>query len=169
MAPATEAQIAFIQTLLEGREVHEELAQATCAMMEGEGFTKALASQVITSLKAIPRRAREDAPTPVEPGVYEVDGEVFVVKPNRQGTRVYAKRLVTINGTRLTEADSHEHFDFEYAPGAIRRIRPEHRMDLERAKELTIRYGRCLNCGRRLKDATSVERGIGPVCIKAFR
>lgn len=59
--------------------------------------------------------------------------------------------------------------DFEYAPGAIKVIREEHRMDLERAKELAVQYGRCLNCGRKLKVAESVERGIGPVCIKRFK
>jgi hypothetical protein len=45
----------------------------------------------------------------------------------------------------------------------------EDQMSLERAKELMIQYGRCINCGRFLKDARSVAQGLGPVCIKAFR
>lgn len=105
----------------------------------------------------------------LQPGVYERNGEVFVVKPNREGTRVYAKRLVEITGQRLTEAGSKIPIEFEYAPGAVFALRIEHRMPVDRARELTIRYGRCLNCGRVLKDADSVERGIGPVCIKAFQ
>jgi hypothetical protein len=116
----------------------------------------------------ISERTQPAPAEPVTPGVYEVEGEVFVVKPNREKTRVYAKKLVEIRSERLTETGEHVQIEFEYAPGAIRKIRPEHRMDVERAKALTIRYGRCIVCGRRLKAAQSVEQGIGPVCIKSF-
>lgn len=103
------------------------------------------------------------------PGVYEVNGEIFNVKFNRAKTNLYAQRLVERpNVERLTEADTVVHIEFEYAPGVVRRLRPHHKMSIERARELTIRYGRCLACGRRLKNAESVERGIGPVCRKSF-
>lgn len=92
-----------------------------------------------------------------------------MVKPNMERTRMYAKRLVMISGERLTEGGEHKRIEFQYEAGAIFRILPEHRMDLERAKSITIKYGHCLVCGRRLKDAGSVEHGIGPVCIKYFR
>lgn len=114
---------------------------------------------------------RDDAPTsePVtEVGVYERDGQVYVVKPNREKTRLYAKRLIEINAERLTEAGEVVEIEFEYAPGAIFELTPADKMDLERAKALTIRYGRCIVCGRKLKAAKSVERAIGPVCIKSF-
>ncbi len=103
------------------------------------------------------------------PGVYERAGEIFIVKANKEKSRLYAKRLVNIGGERLTEVGAHEQFDFEYAPGAIYDLHPENQMPFDRARELTIRYGRCINCGRFLKDAKSVELGIGPVCRKAFR
>ncbi len=90
------------------------------------------------------------------------------MKPNQAKTRLYAKRLVEIRGERLTEADTVVRIEFEYEAGAIYRIREEHRMSLEKGKELTIRYGRCLCCNRALKAAASVERGIGPICIKYF-
>ena len=54
---------------------------------------------------------------------------------------------------------------WEYARGAIRDLRPEHRMSVERAKELSVRFGRCIRCGALLTADESVERGIGPVCI----
>lgn len=105
------------------------------------------------------------------PGVYELaGGEIFVVKFNRDKTRLYAKQLVEHHGDRLVESGDHRHdIEFEYAPGAIYRISPDDRMSETRGKELTIRYGKCLNCGRKLKNGVSVERGIGPVCIKSFR
>jgi hypothetical protein len=112
--------------------------------------------------------ASEPTSAPLTPGVFERDGEVYVVKYNREKTRMYAKRLVEIGGARLTEADEHVNFDFEYAPGAIHKLAASDRMPLERAKQLMIRYGRCISCGRRLKAAVSVERGIGPVCGAMF-
>ena len=102
------------------------------------------------------------------PGVYELpSGEIFVVKFNHEKTRLYAKKLVETS-ERLTVSGSRVDFDFVYERGAIYRIRPEHKMAFERAKELMIKYGRCIVCGHGLKVADSVERGIGPVCIKTF-
>jgi Family of unknown function (DUF6011) len=112
----------------------------------------------------------QHTPLVTEAGVYETpSGDIFVVKPNREGTRLYAKRLVEINAQRATEAGERVEIEFQYESGAIYGLKPEMKMDLERAKALTIRYGRCIVCGRRLKAAESVERGIGPVCIKSFR
>ncbi len=122
-------------------------------------------------------RTSEGLPTDMgqslTPGVYErPDGEIFVVKPTRpkeDGKRhLYAKKLVEIGGRRLTETGSHVQIDFEYAPGAIRTLSENMRMPFSKAKELGVLYGRCINCGRFLKDAKSVEAGIGPVCAKAF-
>lgn len=104
-------------------------------------------------------------------GVYEIPttGEIYVVKPNQEKTRLYAKKLVEAPSERVTETGKHVDFDFVYEKGAIYKLRPEFKMTLERGKELMIRYGRCIVCGRTLKKAESVERGIGPVCIKFFQ
>jgi len=104
----------------------------------------------------------------VSPGVYRLqNGMIFVVKWNRQKTRVYAKQLVE-STERVTEEGDHVNFDFIYAPGAIYNITPEHLMNIEEAKKLIVKYSRCIACGKRLKLASSVEKGIGPVCIKYF-
>jgi hypothetical protein len=124
----------------------------------------------IARLREIRRQEQPTADKPAElkPGVYRVDGTVYQVKPNKDRTRLYAKRLVEINGERLNEADDVIQIEFEYAPGAIYNIKPEHMMPLAEGKALTIRYGRCLACGRKLSAAKSVEAGIGPVCIKYY-
>jgi hypothetical protein len=110
-----------------------------------------------------------EAPKVTSPGVYELaTGEVYVVKFNKERFRLYAKKLVE-SSERLTETGKVVDFDFVYEPGAIYRLRPEDQMGLERAKELLIRYGRCIVCGRTLKVAKSVERGLGPVCVKYFK
>ncbi len=124
---------------------------------------------VVDSLPAWPEPEPNGQHAPVQPGVYELpSGEIFVVKPNQERTRVYASRLVETPSDRVTEAGGHVKFEFKYAPGAIYQIRPDYRMPADRARELMIRYGRCIVCGRHLKVAESVERGIGPICIKYF-
>ena len=114
--------------------------------------------------------SKSDEPTQlVGPGVYELpNGEIYVVKLNRERSHVYAKRLIDTPSDRVTEQGKVVSFDFEYESGAIFRIQPEHKMSLDRAKTLMIRYGRCIVCGRPLKVSESVERGIGPVCITYF-
>lgn len=127
----------------------------------------------VNTVAAVGAKSTQDRPEkPSEdltPGIYELpNGEIYQVKLNGQKTRMYAKKIVEIRGERLTEGDDVVQIEFEYAPGAIYNIRPEHRMSLEKGKALTIRYGKCLCCSRKLKAAKSVERGIGPVCIKYF-
>jgi hypothetical protein len=130
--------------------------------------------QVDAFMRGLARRAdrRPDVPAPttaaVEEGVYERDGVVYVVKRARESGNLYAKRIVEIGGERLTEAGTVINAEFEYAPGAIRNLGPEHKMPLDRAKALTIRYGFCIACGRHLKAAQSVEQGIGPICRGKF-
>ena len=103
-------------------------------------------------------------------GVYRRNGEVFVVKFNQKKTNKYVKRLVELTGSArwLNDEDEHVPIEFEYAPGMLAQLRPEDQLSLEEAKPLIIRYGRCLFCGLRLKAAKSVERSVGPVCIKRY-
>lgn len=116
----------------------------------------------------IPRDVRNDVAT-LTPGVYEVNGEIFNVKWNKTKTNLYAQRLIERPGVnRLTESGDEVHFEFEYAPGVVRRLQPHHKMSIARAEELTLRYGRCLVCGRHLKATESVRQGIGPICRKTF-
>lgn len=115
------------------------------------------------------------APTPVEPevpklepGVYKNGNDIYVVKMNREKTRVYAKKLVE-SAPRLTATGEQANFDFEYAAGAIYSLNAGMKMSIEEAKPYMIKYSRCISCGRFLKDKKSVERGIGPVCRKMFK
>lgn len=160
----------------------EERIENVAALIEN-GATKQNVSRMIADLLKQPVDTREldypAAAVPTQrdvkevhpdltPGVYDVDNHVYIVKPNREKTRLYAKRLIEIAGDRLNEHGDHVQIEFVYDPGAIFNVKPEHKMPLERAKALTIRYGRCIVCGRHLKAGVSVERGIGPVCIKSF-
>lgn len=116
-------------------------------------------------------RPRDDFdPQTLEIGVYErpSDGQVYVVKPNRAGTRRYASKVVPVSSDRLTEEGDVVKVEFEYDKGAIWTLRPEMKMEAKRAEELSIRYGHCICCGHSIKVEASVARGIGPVCFKKY-
>jgi hypothetical protein len=86
--------------------------------------------------------------------MYLVDGVVFKAQRSKTSGRVYALRLV-VDG----DAGS-----FQYDPGAIRGLRPEHRMSIEQAREFGHEFGVCCVCGATLTDPKSIEAGIGPIC-----
>lgn len=123
------------------------------------------AMRLIDRLKASPYDQEDVA---VEVGVYRRNGTIYVVRRNRTNEGLQARRLVEIGGRRLTEADTVVQIEFVYDRDALLQLRPEDKMTLEEAKPFVIRYGRCIACDTPLSDATSVERGIGPVCVKKF-
>lgn len=141
----------------------EERLENVGALLEN-GMSAAQASRWIDRLKVAPLD-QEDV---VGVGVYRLDDTIYVVRENRTNTRVHARRLVEINGRRLTEADTVVQIEFEYAPEVLHQLHPAHMMTLEEARPFIIRYGRCIACGAALSDATSVARAVGPVCIKKF-
>ena len=100
-----------------------------------------------------PVTAPAPAAVPVTDGYYVVDGAVFKVQTAKSSGNQYAKKL---------NAEGR----FDYAPGAIRGIRPEHAVTLEQAREWGRINGRCLICGAELTHPDSIEYGIGPVCRK---
>jgi hypothetical protein len=127
-------------------------------------------SQLIDWLKTRPRDAADAERTQPEIGVYVLeDGTVVQAKPNRTKTNVYTKRWVEIRGERLVDATGeHVHGEWEYSPELKRQVRTARKMTLDEAKAFILRYGQCVRCGRKLKAAESVERGIGPVCVQYF-
>jgi hypothetical protein len=176
---ATEKQVMFARKLIV-EKIYPRLGADRAARIARfeqmlPTMTKQFASALIGDLvvAAVDRTPIEttirEAAFTLTPGVYEVNGEIFNVKWNQRKTNMYAQRLAELpNVSRLAVSGDEVHFEFEYAPGVIKRLRPHHKMSIERAEELTIRYGRCLVCGRRLKTAESVKRGIGPVCRATF-
>ena len=112
-----------------------------------------------------PKRSAPDEA--LEAGIYErPDGAIYVVRPTRDHARLYANRLRVFEGERLNEEGNAVCITFDYERGAIYTLRAAMRMPAERAKVLSLQYRHCIVCGRLLSDAKSVERGIGPVCIR---
>lgn len=125
-------------------------------------LTTTEASEVIDGLKArlsylkakqSVAEAREDREQ-VGPGFYLLDGVVHRAVLNKTKTRTYAKRLQFSTGR------------WEYAGGAISKLSESNALTVEEAAALGHRYGICVCCGAELTDPQSIERGIGPVCLK---
>jgi len=111
---------------------------------------------------------------PEDNGVYVMpDGRIVAVVASQQNKgRTYGKLWIDgVTGERLTLAGGSANGKYEFVPGLIEEIaRVGRKMNLEEAKQFILLFSRCARpqCGRKLTAKKSVERGIGPVCIKYF-
>jgi len=83
-------------------------------------------------------------------GMFRTDDGIFKVQSALSSGNLYAKKL---EGT-----------SFEYAAGAIRKLKESDRMSLEEAQEFGRVSGTCCVCSRKLNNEESIADGIGPVC-----
>lgn len=170
-APPSPKQVTFLRALAGERQLaelgttSEERVATVDERLQARMLDKFDAMRLIDRLKAAPY---DQGGVAVGVGVYQHNGTIYVVRKNRTNEGLQARRLVEIGGRRLTEADTVVNIEFVYDRDALLQLRPEDKMTLEEAREFVIRYGRCIACDTPLSDATSVERGIGPVCVKKF-
>jgi uncharacterized protein DUF6011 len=162
-------QISYIESLLEQRDLPEPLAVRLRERIAGNELDMQACSDAIEYLrncafKATPERTGTQV---TEPGLYEHGDLVYKVQYNKSKTNLYAMVLDTTmtEARRLTEAGTTIKATYTYDKGAIFKISAEHRITGERASELSFVFSNCLVCGRKLTDAQSVARSIGPVCI----
>ncbi|QPX62591.1 hypothetical protein SEA_WOLLYPOG_39 [Arthrobacter phage Wollypog] len=91
----------------------------------------------------------------LEEGFYALsEDEIYQVVRSKAG-RLYAK--INAGPGR-----------WDYAAGAITKLKPNMRMDLDAAKEYGKETGTCIVCGRTLTNPDSIEAGIGPICAERF-
>lgn len=167
--------IAHASQLIDGAKdardrLRGKLAAARATVAEIDGIVDVTPAAAPTTAPAAPVEDAFD-PHSLEIGIYRVDETIYRVRPNQTGTRKYAERLVHTVGDakRLTAAGEKIKMTYEYAKGAIYRIRPENRVTGNEAEELSIVFTQCIaGCGHTLRAADSVERGIGPVCRKKW-
>lgn len=126
--------------------------------VDAEIITKRQASQMIDAMKMAPKKPvapKSPAKSEIEAGMYRMGAVIFKVQRAVHGSgKMYAKRLVPVGSDWV----------FEYAPGLVSKLGPEHKMTLEQAKEFGALYGTCCVCGRTLTREESIEAGIGPIC-----
>lgn len=168
--PATPAQINFLKTLVTDRDT-SQFGQHNPEALElielGDPIDKRLASKLIDQLKELPRK---QAAAQLVPGVYKApNGDIVQLVQAKQSKNLYAKVLVE-KGTirRLTLDGDVVAFEYVYAPGLAAHLTPWMKLGAGEATQFGLRFGRCLRCGRKLKDASSVIQALGPTCAKYF-
>lgn len=112
------------------------------------------AKNVIDKLLKMPKTIKAETNKEITEGMYKVGERIFKVQTAKTSNRLYAKELV--DGS------------FEYAQGAMRIIKAEHRMTLDEAKAYGKATGTCCVCSRTLTVKASIEAGIGPICASKF-
>lgn len=151
---ATSGQKRFIASL------NEQIIDPGYKITEADinSVTFAEVNDVLDLLKKIIAAEKEENKATkqetVTAGMYKVGNRIFKVQKARQGSHHYAKEL--------------KDGSFEYAPGAMRVIKAEHRMTLDEAKAYGKETGQCCQCGRELTVKESIEAGIGPICASKF-
>ncbi len=116
-----------------------------------------------------PQAPRND--TPAEVGVYRQDGKLYVVReftPQGEHRKVrYAREIVPLTdaqGDRLNQQGNRVRIEERKVPGMQYRLTKADALPMAEVTALSIQWESCLVCGRHLRVAESVERGIGPVC-----
>lgn len=92
-------------------------------------------------------------------GIYREGETIYCVRKARQSERVYAYQLITTEG-------QNPHWD--YVAGKVYDLKVENMISLEAAAQYGRKTGICCICGRYLTDASSVRKGIGPVCESKY-
>jgi len=180
---ATEKQLDFLLRLtierglpLDGEKASKLTKRQASEMIDMLLRTPKIPAPVKTVEPGVPA-ARKPLPngTPVaEEGMYLVslDGgpEMSIYKVQRAvhgSGKLYAKVLVIdvepvrdADGTVIEPAECH----FDYAPGVIYRLRPEHKMTIEQMKNFGALYGSCCFCAKTLTDEDSIHNGYGRKC-----
>lgn len=165
---ATERQISFLTSLITERGLSlDKAVMLAFDTDQTETFEigRRECSQMIDAVKAVRRPERERPAAPdLEAGMYKVGQDIFRVKISKSSGKPYAEILchdAILNGNYRDAA-----VWFEYAPGRVRSITPDHRMTLDQCAEFGLLFGTCCVCGRELTKPASIAKGIGPVCEK---
>ena len=93
----------------------------------------------------------------IEPGLYLVDDRIIKVYLTQN--RRLATKSLHVTGS---------HGTFQYAPGWLSKVRPEHRLTEDQARAFGKQHGFCCACARSLDDERSLAVGYGPVCASNF-
>lgn len=135
----------------------EMLLKEYAAKLAADDAANDLADQAADALDDLADAYTNRAPQ--APGMYEFGGVAYAVVLTKDGTNLYAKRLITAPGTKPTYA---------YAPGMMAMLKESMKMSAERGVELSGEIGACCVCARTLTVKKSIAAGIGPKCAKMF-
>lgn len=153
--PATNRQIQFLHSLVKNREWG--------GTIDFENLTSAVASGLISDLKAAPRKPGADKEEDIvhtsesgypDEGFYFAEGTYYKVQdPKAEGGRRYAKRWN--HDSEQWIYDGQRHF---------RLLTSQTKLTAEQSSRFGHLYGRCISCSQDLTKERSIEMGYGETC-----
>jgi len=150
---ATEPQMNFLRTLLADRDHDFDVEP----LLEGLATSKAAASEMITTLKGMPKKSGGRLATAGKLGydaqkgdVHVVDGSYYRVHKAQHSDRLYVCKW---DGER-----------FDYARGAMGLLSEATIATAEQAAAFGHMTEQCVFCSHPIDTPESVEVGYGPVC-----
>lgn len=157
--PATGNQIAIIQQLSVERKVDPQVLEYNRQMWRLGLFNARAASLLIDALSKYPEIGEKIKRNNEELVGMHLIGQT-VIRVKRSGNKnLYAQVLTqALDGS----------WSFKYAPGLVKKLSSNTRMNIEQAKSFGKHFSHCCCCGRLLTDPKSIAAGIGPDCAKKF-
>lgn len=186
--PATEKQLAFLESLREEIARLKNDSVAPEARVEGEALRRWISTVDVTDradcsdkiekaiawrdrLRTEAKARRAEAPRQ-DAERREVTEGMWIVGTigDEDHSGIFkVQRAVHGSGHLYAKLLDPETSKFVYAPNGMRRLAAEGRkLTLEEAKKYGALYGTCCVCGRTLTNEKSIEAKIGPVCTKKF-
>lgn len=98
-----------------------------------------------------------------EDGIYHKNDKYYKVQTSRSSGHFYAK-VASVKQVEDGKGGYKNKWEWEYAKGAIIRLRKSDKVTAERATEFGKLWNICVNCFRELTHEESMDRGYGPVC-----
>jgi len=156
---ATSKQLWLLGKLAEGAKEGKALLSATLEKEKVtvlEQLSMDSVSALITQLKNAPALEPEIK----EVGAYLLNNTIYQIRMGLHSRRL---QVWTINR-------DHNGFDYDTSKQKVLfELKPEHRLTLSKAIELSVQFGCCVHCGRALTRAVSVARGMGAVCAGKYQ
>lgn len=156
---ATSKQLWLLGKLVQDKQEGKALLSATLAK-EGVTVLEQLSIDSVSGLITQLKDAPSLEPEIKEVGAYLLNNSIYQI---RMGLNSRKLQVWTINR-------NHDGFDYDTTRQAVLfELKPEHRLTLSKAIELSVQFGCCVHCGRALTRAVSVARGMGAVCAGRYQ
>jgi hypothetical protein len=156
---ATSKQLWLLGKLVQDKQEGKALLSATLAK-EGVTVLEQLSIDSVSGLITQLKDAPSLEPEIKEVGAYLLNNSIYQI---RMGLNSRKLQVWTINR-------NHDGFDYDTTRQAVLfELKPEHRLTLSKAIELSVQFGCCVHCGRALTRAVSVARGMGAVCAGKYQ
>jgi Family of unknown function (DUF6011) len=152
----SDKQISYIDLLLKTRQEADKHCDLWLNNFKKKSIYELERDQAKTLIDSLVRLQKIEVAVTIDVGAYEHDGVLYSVRRSRESNKLHA---YTYNSETKC---------WEFARGAVYNIKPEDRLTLSRASQLSVMVNSCVHCGRTLTLRKSVVAGMGRVCASKY-